>query len=183
MARPTNEERIKRLEEQNAQVLEALAAEKKAKEEAEAKLTARDEGEKQAQDPMSGPGVLCEAVKVTLAEAWQLRRQEFINPDTRTEEMRSEPVPEGYVSREGPNNTLLVVKPGNEKSSVDLREAAIPNCRSKYTQEYSVKGPKKAQDRGNFDKEPPRFKVHLCEKHREMFGAKTEEQVKEAVKV
>lgn len=153
-------------------LLKALEEERQARQEAEDKLSTKEEEEKKVEDPMSGPGELCEATKVTLSESWQLKSQEAFNPKTKTEEMVTEPPPEGFEDRLGPNNCHYVVKPEHNDSRVPLKEAVYPNCRSKYTQEYSVYGPKPVQDRGNWEKEPPRYNVHLCEKHANLFGAK-----------
>lgn len=149
-------------------LLEQLALEKKARQEAEDKLSERDLLDKKKTDPMGGPGELCEVTKITKAEAWQLPSRERVNPKTGTEEMISDPVPEGYQIKEGPNNAHYVVALGKKVEDAEL----IPNCKSKYTREYIVYGPKQVTDRGNFKKEPPKISVILCEKHATMFGAR-----------
>lgn len=152
-------------------LLEVVEQERTARKAAEDELEASKKKELKAKDPMSGPGVLCQVIKITKSEAWQLKSQERTNPLTRTEEMMTDPVPEGYADRLGPNNCHYVVKPEHVDPKFPLDEAVIPNCRSKYTQEVTVFGPKPAVDKGDFKKDPPKVKLHLCEKHKEMFGA------------
>ena len=150
-------------------LLEELALERAEKKELAKKLEAIQIVEKKEKDPMSGAGTLCEVTKVTKSEAWQLPSRERYSEASRTVEMMSDPCPAGYQTKQGPNNTQYIV----EKSFADPREAPeLPNCRSKYTDKYTVFGPKKPTDRGNFTKEPPKVEIHLCEKHAEIFGAK-----------
>jgi len=153
-------------------LLEALERERSERQSLEQRLNEIEEKKLMEEDPMSGPGALCEVTKITLSEAWQLKSQEVYNPQSKTEEMKTEAPPEGYVDRPGPNNGHFVVRPENNTNKVHLRDAVFPNCRSKYTQEYSVFGPKPAHQRGDFNVDPPRFNVHLCEKHAKMFDAK-----------
>lgn len=149
-------------------LLAALEEERALRKEAEKKLEEKETTEKKVKDPMSGPGVLCEATKITNAEAWQLPMRERVSPISKTPEMISDPVPEGYAVKPGPNNSQYIVNPG----STEL----IPNCKSKYTREYWVYGTKAAEDRGNFKKEPPKVPVHLCEHHAHVFQAHTPEK-------
>lgn len=157
-------------------LLEVIEQERQARIAAEAKLQEKELVEKKEKDPMSGPGVLCECTKITLSEAWQLKSQERLNPITGVEEMVTDPAPPGYDKRLGPNNGYFVVKPENNRAEIRLEQAVIPNCQSKYTREYYVYTKKPVEDRGDFKKEPPKVKVNLCEKHQQVFGAKTKEQ-------
>lgn len=157
-------------EERADQLLDALEKQKARADAAEAKLEAKEKSEAKEKDPMSGPGNLCQVTDITLSEAWQLKSQERVNLQTGTEEMVTDPAPEGFADRQGPNNAHFVVKP--EDMTIPLKDSVIPNCQSKYTRELQVFGPKLASDKGNFKKEPPKIKMHLCEKHEKMFGAK-----------
>lgn len=140
------------------QLLEQLAEERKKREEAENIIADRDAKELKERDPMSGLGKLCECTKITLSEAWQLPKHVINTPDGR-QEMRSDKCPEGYQVRKGANGNYIV---GLEDKNPD-NCAYIPNCRSKYTQEYEYKMKKPAHFK--LDQEPPVGKVHLCEKH------------------
>lgn len=135
-------------------------------------LEEKEKAEAKEKDPMSGPGKLCECVKITKSEAWQLPSREVMNPSTQTLEMKTAPAPEGYFSVEGTNNDFYVTaeepKPFQKVSQTTL----IPNCRSKYTKSYSVFGPKTADQKSDLKSEPSRYNVYLCEKHAEMFKGK-----------
>lgn len=144
-------------------LLKELEKEKAERQKIEAELKEKNITEAKVKDPMSGPGVLCEVTKITQAEAWQLPVRERISTSSNTPEMIPDPVPSGYAAKDGPNNTMYIVKPG----SPDL----IPNCRSKFTQTYWVYGRKPAEERGNFKKEPPKVEIHLCEHHADVFQA------------
>lgn len=158
----TTDEKVNKL-------LEELEKERAEKKELKDKLDAKENIEKKEKDPMSGAGTLCEVVKITKSEAWQLPSRERYSEASRTMEMMSDPCPNGYQVKQGPNNTAYIV----DKSFTNPMDAPeLPNCRSKYTDSYEVYGPKKATDRGNFEKEPPKVEVHLCEKHAELFGAR-----------
>lgn len=154
-----------------AKLLKKLEEEQKARKEAEAKLKEQEVEKAKEVDPMSGPGELCECTKVTLSEAWQLKSQEKISPETGTEEMVTDLAPDGFVDRAGPNNTHFVVKPENAKPNVRLQDAAIPACQSKYTKTYTIKGKKSVQDSGNPNKPHPKVKLNLCERHASLFEA------------
>ena len=150
-------------------LLEELALERAEKKALAKQLDAIESLDKKEKDPMSGAGTLCEATKITKSEAWQLLSRERYSEASRTVEMMSDPCPAGYQTKQGPNNTTYIV----DKSFANSMDAPeIPNCRSKYTDKYTVFGPKKPTDRGNFEKEPPKVEVHLCEKHAELYGAK-----------
>lgn len=157
------------IDEKVNKLLAELEKERAEKKELADKLEAKEIVERKEKDPMSGAGTLCEVTKITRSEAWQLPSRERYSEGSRTMEMMSDPCPEGYQTKQGPNNTTFIV----EKSYSKPQEAPeLPNCRSKYTDTYEVYGPKKPTDRGDFKKEPPKVEVHLCEKHAEIFGAR-----------
>ncbi len=134
-------EDIKKILEEN----EALKKEKEA----------REVEEKKVKDPMSGPGHMCEAFKITMGEAWQLRT--VISQDGR--EMELEQCPEGYQAREGAGAYYIV---GLEDK--DPKKCAfLPNCRSKYTSEYKYRMKKPVHFQ--FEQESPEGDIHLCEHH------------------
>lgn len=163
------------------QVLEAFEKEKEARIKAEAKLEQKVEQVKKEKDPMSGPGKICEVIKITKSESWQVPNKEVVNRETQTVETKPDmtKVPKGYTIRQG---EAYIVKAGHEARADypnDL-DVIIPNCHSKYTRELTVFTKKGMQQRGNLEIEPPRVTVHLCEKHEKMFGAKTKAQVAKA---
>lgn len=139
-------------------LLKQLAEERKKREALESEINEQKEKKKRETDPMSGVGKLCEATKITAAEAWQLRRRIINMPDGR-QEMRSEPLPEGYQMRKGVNGNYIVGMENKDPLKCEL----IPLCRSKYTQEYTYKMKKPANFR--IDQDPPEGKLHLCDHH------------------
>jgi len=139
-------------------LLKQLEEERKKREALETQINSQKEKEKRIKDPMSGPGRLCEATKITAAEAWQLKRRIIDMPDGR-QEMRSEPVPEGYQIRKGVNGNYIVGLENKDPLKCEL----IPLCRSKYTQEYTYKMKKPANFR--LDQDPPEGKIYLCDHH------------------
>lgn len=176
----TTEEKLARLEDNQNKLLESLAAEKKLREKAETKLEVKEIKEKKEKDPMSGPGELCQVTNITRSESWQVPNVEVVNPTTHTVETKPNMamVPEGYSVRNDSTNSVFIVKEGHENlRKYRLNDVVIPNCHSKYTRKLTVHTKKPIIDRGNFQKDPPRITVHLCEKHEKMFGAKSQKQV------
>ena len=145
-------------EDKETQLLKQLAEERKKREEAEKILADRDAKELKERDPMSGTGRICEAPKITVAEAWQLKKHVINTPDGR-QEMRSDKCPEGYQVRKGANGNYIVGLEDKEPEKCNY----IPNCKSKYTQEYTYKMKKPAGYK--LEDEPPKGKIHLCEHH------------------
>ena len=176
MKKLTTEEKLDKLEKNQNKLLESLVEEKKAREKAEKALETKEVKEKKEDDPMSGPGKLCECIKITRSEAWQVPSVEIVNPETQTVETKPDmsKVPEGYVVRQ---DFIVKAEYEDKNKFKDLQKIVIPNCHSKYTRELTVYTSKLIQDRGNFKKEPPRITVHLCEKHEQMYNAKTQKVV------
>lgn len=133
----------------------------------ESKWHEKEITEKKERDPMSGPGRICEAPKITLAESWQLGKEIFNTPDGR-QDMRLKKCPEGFQVRPGTNGYYIV---GLEKGKPEDNDY-IPNCRSKYTQEYEYKTKKPAHY--TIHQEPPKAKIHLCEHHAHVLLDKAE---------
>lgn len=148
-------------------ILKQLAEERAARLELEARWNEKEQKEKKERDPMSGTGKLCQAYKITVAEAWQLGKEVINTPDGR-QDMRLKKCPEGYQVRRGTNGYYIV---GTENPDPEKNEY-IPNCRSKYTQEYEYKMKKPAHFK--LEDEPPKAKIHLCEHHAHILLNKAE---------
>lgn len=115
----------------------------------------KETAEKKKLDPMSGTGEMCEAYKISLGEAWQIRRVQ--SQDGRS--MVMEPTPKGYRVKSGANGYYVV---GHEDEDPQKCQY-IPNCRSKYTKQYNYYTKKPAN--AAFEDMPPQKKAYLCEHH------------------
>ncbi len=179
MPKLTTEQKLAKLEENQNKLLEELSEQKKAREKAEKKLENKEAKELKENDPMSGPGVLCECTSITRSESWQVPNIEFVNPKTKTVETKPDMsmVPDGYVVRYDSTNSVFIVKEGHDNPKHNLQDVIIPVCQSKYTRELTVFTVKPVEDRKKINVNPPRRTLNLCEKHEKMFGAKTQKQV------
>jgi hypothetical protein len=149
------------------ELLKQLEIEREARRVAEEKLDSKVKAEIKVRDPLSGPGKLCEAVKITAAEAWQLGKEIYNTPDGR-QDMRLKQCPEGYQVRQGANAYYIVGVDNKDPEKNEL----IPNCRSKYTKEYEYRMKKPASFA--ITEAPPEGRVHLCDHHAHVLLGKAE---------
>lgn len=122
-----------------------------------AKLAAQDE----VLHPDQGPGPACEAYKVHMGEALQLRMTE--------EPGVYEPVPVGMRVRQ--HDMILFLVKDSTPDNAPLEEGMVSNCRSLYTDEYKYLLPKKP---GSDVRE--KAEAHLCRKHARVLLGISEDQ-------
>jgi hypothetical protein len=151
----------KKAKDNETKLLEQLAEERKKREVAESALADKEAKELKDRDPMSGAGKLCEAYKINQGEALQLGTELRNTADGRQEE-QMKPIPKGYQVRKGSNAFYLVRFDNEDVQKCDL----LPNCESKYTQEYEYFMKKPATFK--VEQDPPKGKVHLCEHHKKI---------------
>lgn len=136
-------------------LLEELAKIKAEKESLEKELEAKKDKEKQLEDPMAGPGVLC--------ESWQISRGEALQPkiigETKDHMIIFEKCPEGYVEKKVGENTYFTVN-----------GQLTPNCKSKFTKKYERKYRKLDKSYPNFEYD--KIDVNLCEHHAQILLGK-----------
>src|SRR5258708_2125712 len=139
-------------------LLEELAQLKSEKESLAKELKAKETKEKELTDPMSGPGVLCEAYEISRGEAWQPK----IIGETKDHMLLFEKCPEGYVEKKVGENTYFTRLDGQ----------LMPNCKSKFTKKYTRKYRQVGKSYPNFEYDEK--EVNLCEHHAAILMGKKE---------
>ena len=129
-------------------LLEELAKLKAEKAHLEEVVKEKEVKEAKETDPLSGPGALCEAYEISRGEAWQPK----IIGETKDHMIIFEKCPEGYTEKKVGENIYFTQ---NGK--------LMPNCKSKFTKEYTRKYRQTGKSYANFEYD--KIPVNLCEHH------------------
>lgn len=147
------EDKVKEL----TNLVETMAAKSQEDEKERKDLISRLEKQDEVINPQGGPGPACEAYKVHLGEALQLRMSDVAGV--------YEPVPVGFRVRE--HDMIKFLVKDDTSDNAPLTEGMVSNCRSLYTEEYEYLLPKRP---GQLERQKSR--APLCHKHAKILLSK-----------